>query len=175
MPGTEVLCDEESFAEVSAGWNESGLGFFFKVNHPIERVFYPEITKGDSIEVFIDTRDVKTSGYNTRFCHYFFFLPESIDGIRAGEATHFRTDDQHELCDFELLQVNAQRKNRGYELQAWIPKKCLVGYDPEQFQRMGFTYRINRNYWASQHFSVISDDYRLEEQPSLWSQLRFVK
>lgn len=175
LPDMGTLCAEESFAEISMGWSESGLAFFFKVKHPIERIFYPEIDRGDSIEVFIDTRDVKTSGYNTRFCHHFFFLPEPMEGVQAGEITHFRTDDRHELCDREQLRVKTERKSVGYELRAWIPKECLVGYDPDQFQRLGFTYRINRNYWASQHFSVISDDYRLEEQPSLWSQLRLVK
>lgn len=175
LPDTSVLCEEESFAEVSMGWRKSGLAFYFKVNHPVEQSFYPDVSRGDSVEVFIDTRDVKTSGYNTRFCHHFFFLPEPLDGVQAGEITHFRTEDRHDLCEPKLLKVKAKSKSKGYELQAWIPGECLTGYDPGQFQRMGFTYRINRNYWASQHFSVTSEDYRLEEQPSLWSQMRLVE
>jgi len=174
LPDTAILCEEENFAEVSMGWRKSGLAFYFKVDHPIERCYYPEVYRGDSVEVFIDTRDVKTSGYNTRFCHHFFFLPESMEGVQAGEITHFRTDDRHELCDPELLKVKANKKSKGYELMAWVPRECLTGYDPAQFQRIGFTYRVNRNYWASQHFSVTTDDYRLEEQPSLWSQLRMI-
>ena len=175
LPETAVLCEEENFAEVSMGWHAGGLAFHFKISHPIERCHYPDVVRGDSIEIFIDTRDVKTSGYNTRFCHHFFFLPESVEGIQTGEITHFRTDDRHDLCDPDLIKVKAQKKIKGYELQAWIPKECLVGYDPNQFKRIGFTYRINRNYWGSQHFSVVTDDYRLEEQPSLWSQLRLIK
>ncbi|ADI37637.1 sugar-binding protein [Waddlia chondrophila] len=175
LPDTSVLCGEENFAEASMGWCEKGLAFYFKVDHPFERSYYPDVYRGDSVEVFIDTRDVKTSGYNTRFCHHFFFLPEPLEGIQAGEMTHFRTEDRHELCDAELLKVKAKKTSKGYDLQGWIPSGCLVGYDPGQFQRIGLTYRINRNAFVSQHFSVISDDYRLEEQPSLWSQMRLVR
>ncbi len=175
LPDTAMLCDEASFADVAMGWNREGIECFFRVNQVIERCYYPDVSKGDSVELFIDTRNVKTSGHNTRFCHHFFFLPEAVEGIQAGELTHFRTEDRHDLCDPSLLKVKMKKRASGYDLHAWIPKECLVGYEPDQFKQMGFTYRVNRNYWESQHFSVTTGDYRLEEQPSLWSQLKFLK
>jgi hypothetical protein len=175
LPDTSMLCNEESFADVALGWNEMGLECFAKINHPVERCHYPDVTRGDSFELFIDTRDVKTSGHNTRFCHHFFYLPEAVEGVQAGEMTHFRTEDRHELCDSSRLAFKINKRSSGYDLQAFIPKECLVGYDPEQFQKMGFSYRVNRNHFVSQHFSVVTEDYKLEEQPSLWSQLRLVK
>jgi hypothetical protein len=145
------------------------------VSQAFQRVTYPDIARGDSVELFFDTRDVKTSGFNTRFCHHFFFLPEAVDGHQAGEITRFRTEDIHELCDPKELKVKSQLKSNSYQMQIFIPAHCLHGYDSEQFDRLGFTYRINRPDGPSQHFSVVTDDYQVEQQPSLWSSVRLVK
>ncbi|NGX43465.1 MAG: hypothetical protein K940chlam7_01763 [Chlamydiae bacterium] len=175
LPDTSALCHEEHFADVTMAWNEEGIECRVQVEKKFEQAFYPDVVRGDSVEVFIDTRDVKTSGYNTRFCHHFFFLPEAIEGHQAGEITHFRTEDTHELCDPSDIAVKTKIQKNEYVLQFFIPKGCLFGYDPEQFDRLGFSYRINRPYWESQHFSVVTEDYKLEEQPSLWSSMRLVK
>lgn len=175
LPDTSALCDEEHFADVAMGWNQEGIEFFFQIGQPFEEVFYPEITRGDSIEIFLDTRDVKTSGYNTQFCHHFFFLPIAIEGISAKEVTHFRTEDKHDLCNPSDLDIKGILRREGYVIHSFIPRECLHGYDPKEFNRIGFSYRINRVFQESQHFSVVSEDYRLEQQPSLWSSTRFVK
>lgn len=172
LPDLSPLCHEEPFAEGAMGWNEEGLELLFKVDHHCEKCCYPEVTRGDSLELFIDTRDVKTSGYNTRYCHHFFFLPEAVEGHQKGEITHFRTEDRHDLCDPLLLGLTVETIGTEYDLHVWIPKECLVGYDPEQFNRIGFAYRVSRYGGAAQHFCVLSEDYKLEEQPSLWSHCR---
>lgn len=175
LPDTSALCHQDNFAEVSLGWNELGIEALMISSEPFHRVTYPDVTRGDSLEIFIDTRDVKTSGFNTRFCHHFFFLPEAMEGHQAEEITRFRTEDVHELCNPNDLKVKFTKKNNQYTLQIFIPNQCLYGYDPEQFDRMGFTYRINRVNGSPQHFSVVSEDYQLEQQPSLWSSLKLVK
>ncbi|MEI8124904.1 MAG: hypothetical protein WCG42_04045 [Parachlamydiaceae bacterium] len=167
LPDTSSLCAEESFADVSMGWHEEGLEFHVAVNVPFRGVSYPSVDLGDSVELFIDTRDVKTSGFNTRFCHHFFFLPEGVDGHFAGEITHFRTEDIHPLCEPNELKVKSTIKKNGYTLDIFIPAHCLHGYDPVQFNRLGFSYRINRSGGFPQHFSVITDDFAVEQQPSL--------
>lgn len=174
VPNLSEFCSEWPFAEVSMGYNREGLEFFVAVEQPVHRVSYPNVTQGDSVELFIDTRDVKTSGFNTRFCHHFFFLPEAVEGHQAGEITRFRGEETHELCDPNELLVKSSCKSSGYTLQAFIPSSCLHGYDPEQFKRLGFTYRINRSAGPSQHFSVVSDAFTLEQQPSLWSSVKLV-
>lgn len=175
LPDLSPLCHEEPFAEGAIGWNEEGLELLFKVDHHCEQCAYPDITRGDSLELFIDTRDVKTSGYNTRHCHHFFFLPEAVEGHQKGEITRFRTEDRHELCDPSLLGLVVETVGAEYDLHVWIPKECLVGFDPEQFNRIGFAYRVNRYGDSPQHFCVSSEDYKLEEQPSLWSHCRLEK
>lgn len=169
-----ALNDDESFANCYLGWGEEGLWFSCRVNQALSQSFYPEIAQGDSVELFIDTRDIKTSGFNTRFCHHFFFLPEESNGHIAGELTRFRTEDVHEWCDAKELRVHTDKKSSHYQLSAFIPEHCLHGFDPIQFDRIGFTYRINRCMEAAQHFSVSSNDYSIEQQPSLWASVRLL-
>lgn len=175
LPDLSDLCSEPSFAKVAMGWSVDGIELFLEAAKPVRHCYYPEISKGDSFEIFIDTRDVKTASFNTRFCHHFFFLPEAIEGHQAGEITRFRTEDVHELCDAKDLKIKAQLKAHSYLLNIFIPSQCLYGYDPEQFDRLGFTYRVNRPDGPSQHFSVISEDYQIDQQPSLWSSVNLVK
>lgn len=175
LPDTSVLCNEEHFADVAMGWNEEGLEFYFNVEKSFEEANYPDVVRGDSVELFIDTRDVKTSGFNTRFCHHFFFLPEAVEGHQAGEITHFRTEDAHDLCEASDLKIKSTVKKSKYVIHCQIPHRCLIGFDPKQFDRLGFAYRINRPYWESQHFCVVTEDYQLEQQPSLWSHMRMIK
>jgi hypothetical protein len=172
LPDASTLCNQESFAEIAMGWNLEGIELCIQADKPFEQAHYPGVDRGDSFELFIDTRDVKTSGYNTRFCHHFFFLPEAIEGHHAGELTHFRTEDTHPLCDPEELKVKASLSKEKYTLHIWIPKEVLHGYDPEQFSRMGFSYRVNRPRYESQHFSAKTNEFQLEQQPSLWSSMR---
>lgn len=171
LPNTAELCSEISFADISLGWNEEGLEAYIHVHQPFKRAFYPDVERGDSIELFIDTRDVKTSGYNTRFCHHFFFLAEGVEGHFAGEITKFRTEDVHLLCDSNELKVKSLVQSNSYALNIFIPSHCLYGYDPDQFSRLGFSYRINQSDGFSQHFTVVTEDFPIEQQPSLWGSL----
>jgi len=175
LPSTHQICNEETFAKVAMGWNEDGIGLTIAFEQPFKKSFFPEVNKGDSVEIFIDTRDVKTSGFNTRFCHHFFFLPEPFEGQSAGEMTHFRTEDSHELCDARLLGCQATFSPKNYSMNIFIPRECLHGYDRAQFDRLGFTYRINRLGGKSQHFSASSNEFSIEQQPSLWSSVRLVE
>ncbi|MEC7840349.1 MAG: sugar-binding protein [Chlamydiota bacterium] len=174
LPVVAELCNDDPFADIYMAWAAEGIHFNVTVNQEYLHATYPDITKGDSLEIFIDTRDVKTSGYNTRFCHHFFFLPEAMSGHQCGEITRFRTDESHPMCDPQQLKVKTRLKNNSYEMQIFISSECLYGYDPKQFDRIGFTYRVNRTNGPSQHFSATSDEYRIEQQPSLWSSIRLV-
>ena len=175
IPSTHVLTQEQSFAKIAFGWHENGLSFLVQVESPIVKSVFPKVEKGDSVELFIDTRDLKTAGFNTRFCHHFFFLPQEVEGNVKGEITHFRTEDRHDLCHSNDLQLITTLRKEGYQMEIFIPASCLYGYDPKQFDRIGFTYRINRASRESQHFSVISRDYQIDQQPSLWASIKLIK
>lgn len=172
LPETGSMTGEICFGDVAIGWSFEGIELYVMVKQPYLKSCYPNYDKGDSFELCIDTRDVKTSGYNTRFCHHFVFLPEAVEGLQGVELTKFRTEDAHELCNPKDLQVKATFKSDYYILQCFIPAHCLSGYDPEQFERLGMTYRINRSSGRPQHFAVVAEDYKFQEQPSLWASLR---
>lgn len=172
---TSEWLGEEHFADVAAAWNESGLFFDVFVNQPFEEAFYPHFSEGDAVELFFDTRDLKTAGFATRFCHHFLFLPRPIQGIMAQELTRFRTEDTHPLCDPEDLQVSAEFSKKGYELHIFIPAHCLHGFDPSLFDRIGFTYRIHRFKGTLQHFSLRSHHFTLEQHPRLWATFKFIR
>jgi hypothetical protein len=164
LPDTSHLTDENGFAQVAMGWNREGIEIAIDTETTLSRV-----------EIMIDTRDVKTSGYNTRFCHHFYFLPDAIDGVQAGEITRFRTEDTHELCDPKYLQVKTKRHAGKMLMNIYIPAGCLHGYDPDQFKRMGFTYRLMDTERELQHFSVVTGEFQIEQQPSLWASLSLQK
>lgn len=171
LPSTAGVSSIEPFALVAFGWNEEGVRVKVSVGRPLLQTCYPKFSRGDSFELFLDTRDVKTSGYNTRFCHHFFFLPKPVEGISAGEVTAFRTEDAHEWCDSEGLKVDSQIKKGSYSMDIHISKSSLVGYDPSQFHRLGFNYRVNRAYASPQDFSVSGDEYDIGQVPSLWASM----
>lgn len=170
LPSLEDLCTEENFAHIYLAWSKEGIHCEAAFQSAFTSSYYPRIDQGDSIELMIDSRDVKAP-FNTRFCHHFVFLPKEVDGHQAVELTKFRTEDRHDLCDPAELFVKRLNSKR---IKIFIPSRCLVGYDPEQFRRLGFTYKINRFNGAPQHFAAVSDDFQIEQQPALWSSLRLV-
>lgn len=174
LSDTSSLTSEKTFATLYMGWSVQGIELLVLVEVPVTEIDDQDIVARDSVELFFDTRDIKTSGFNTKFCHHFYFLPEPLNGLSAGEITKFRTEDKHDLCDFQDLIVKSKISSSGYALEIFIPAQCLHGYEPAQFDRLGFTYRINRAHGEPQHFSVTSNEYQIEQQPSLWSSLKLI-
>ena len=174
LPNTSEWLAEEHFADVAIAWNESGLFVDLFVDKAFEEALYPRFDEGDAVELFFDTRDLKTAGFATRFCHQFLFLPQAVQGIQAQELTHFRTEDTHPICDPADLQLTVEFCKKNYELQIFIPAHSLHGYDPASFDRIGFTYRIHRYKGAPQHFSLSSQHFTLEQHPRLWASFKFV-
>jgi len=166
LPDFSDLLSEDHFAKVYMGWEQKGLSF--EVH--IEKLF----AEGDSIELFIDTRDLKTAGFITRFCHHFMIYPKPMDGLSGQEITTFRTDDRHELCDPNAILVAGDFQKRSYTVKIFIPSECLHGYDPSSFDRLGFTYRINRSEGDPEHFALSSDYFNIEKEPSLWSSITLI-
>lgn len=171
LPSTSDLLGEVSFADVYAGWNVDKLSFYIHVHSPFQKIGEPDFRKGDCVELFIDTRDLKTKGAISKFCHHFVFFPALSQNFYGRELTRFRSDDMHRLCHPEDLQVAAHIDNDSYRLSIEIPNTCLFGYDPLSFSRIGFTYRINRADGPAQHFAVSSEEYAIEQHPATWGTL----
>ncbi len=173
VPYTHALLHEEPFCKVQMGWNGNGLYFLFSISQPFQDLFYPDFSRGDAVELFIDTRNLK-SPYNTKFCHHFLFLPKEIQGVQALEITKFRTDDKHDPCSPDELQLETIFHREGYQLKIFIPSHCLVGYNPDECDRIGCNYRIHRAGGDPQNFCASPLEYAIEQQPFLWSTVRLV-
>lgn len=174
VPDTSFLLGEEPFAVLHMGWSEEGLYFLCNVDQPFKDVFYPQIERGDALELFIDTRDIKTTSFPTKFCHHFFFLPKPYQTIQAQEITKFRSDDRHDFCDAAELKVQAHFEKDRYQMKIFIPTQCLYGYDPHECDRLGFAYRLNRAQGAAQNFCASPEEFAIEQQPSLWGRVKLV-
>lgn len=168
LPLTNDLLEEEAFADVYAGWNVDKLAFYVAVHRPFQKIGEGDFRKGDSVELFIDTRDLKTKGVVSRFCHHFVFFPVETQNFYGREVTRFRNEDMHRLCHPEDLHVVPDLDEDSYRLSIEIPATCLHGYDPLSFSRIGFTYRINRADGPPQHFAVSSEEYAIEQHPATW-------
>lgn len=176
LPSTSQYLDEEEFAKVYFAWNKEGLIFNVESTTSFQKISYPDFKRGDSVELFIDTRDAKESSWVTKFCHHFVFFPEqSPRGFLGEEVSRFRSDDFHTLCNEELLIVKSTLSVKSYFLEIKIPEECLFGFDRETFNRLGFTYRINRTNGNPQHFALSSLEMNIERFPNLWSSLELVK
>ncbi len=173
LPDLSEFLAEERFADVALAWSEAGIYAAVFVNKPCEEVFYPRFEEGDAVELFFDTRDLKTAGFSTRFCHRFVFLPQAVQGISAQEITHFRTEDTHPLCDPSDLQLTAEIGKKDYALQIFIPSHALHGFDPASFEKIGFAYRIHRVKGAPQHFAMSPQHFSMEQHPRLWASFTF--
>ena len=177
LPSFSKYLDEEEFAKIFLGWNEEGIliQIYVKTKDIIE-VSLNDFRKKDSIELFFDTRNIKTQGYITKFCHHFVVFPKKIDSTYIREVTRFRNEDMHNLASPEDFEIEVQIDKNLYFADVFIPSKCLYGYDPKRFDRMGFTYRINRTNKDPQHFSVSSREYKnFERNPCFWSHINLIK
>lgn len=175
LPSTADLLDEEMFADVYAAWNFDKLAFHIAVHRPFQKIGESDFRKGDSIELLIDTRDLKTKGVVSRFCHHFVFFPVEVQNFYGREITRFRNEDTHRLCHPEDLSITPEIHHNSYSLAIEIPAHCLHGYDPLSFSRIGFTYRINRAEGPPQHFAVSSEEYIIEQHPATWGTLKLIK
>lgn len=172
LPNTEMFLEEESFVDVSMSYDIDGIYVCILAHKSFEDVVFPAVQEGDSVELFFDTRDLKSAGSIHKFCHHFVFFPKEIGEMKACEMTKFRGDDAHPICDHKLLQVETTFAKNSYEMKIFIDRDALHGFDPTVFNRLGFTYRINRKGGDSQHFNISSKDYALEKYPSLWASLK---
>ena len=171
LPDLSALLGEESYAEVSLYWKEEGIGGVITADYPLEESYFPGYEKGDAWELFIDTRDNKQSAIPSRFCHHFVILGASIDGVHALEISKCRAEDSHSLCDPTEIQVQVEKKKKGYVMHFFFPKEILHGYDPVQYPKFGFAYRIHRYKGKPQHFSISSTYMDIWQSPALWASI----
>jgi hypothetical protein len=169
LPSTSDYLDENSSSTFSMAWNEEGILFQGEIFSDILEASSPEFRRGDCLELFFDTRNIKSQGYITKFCHQFVIFPEEVDGFFIREVTRFRNEDMHHLADPSSFDIKVEIKKRGYLIDLFIPSTCLYGFDPTRLDKLGFTYRVNKKGLPPNHFSLSSTEVPIERNPFFWA------
>lgn len=168
LPNTQIASDQEIFGDIRLGWNPQGIYLIIQVHQPFENSSSLEATKGDAIEIFIDTRDQKSLSL-TKFCHHFIFLPAAVDDILSKEITEFSVENTRKLADSQDFLNNVTFGKRGYQMEICIMANALYGFNPIDIKTLGFTYLLHRKSGSSQYFSCSPKEFKIEKSPALWA------
>ena len=163
-----------AFGELCMAWNDDGLYFALEVkgDKTAYKVDPRKYWQGDSLEMWIDTRDVKDAHTANRFCHHFYFLPggQGRDGKSPiGRQTSIdKAREQAPPCPEELIEVALKRLKRSYRMEMHLPARGLNGFQPREFQRLGFNYILHDSDLGSQSWSVSRGSVPAVHDPSTW-------
>ena len=149
--------------DLSLMWSPFALHLELRARRPLE--------SGDLFELLIDTRDLKSSNVITRFCHHFLY---DFDEEEGREVTRFRGEDQHPLADPSLLKIQRDLKRHHFQAHLLIPKELLFGYDPAQFNRLGFCYKFKGKRGEKESFHLSPDHFNLDKHPALWASMEMI-
>ena len=158
------------------GWNEKGLAFSVRVEgktrRPWCRVTRPE--DSDGIQLCIDTRDVRNIHRATRFCHRLFILPGG-SGLNQAQPTPLwlpinRAKAHPNPVPVERITLGGKITDTMYRLDFVIPADALTGYEPLEFNRIGFHYTIVDQDIGNRSF-LVGYPFPHGEDPSLWATL----
>ena len=164
---------------VYAAWSEAGLVFTVLVKGKKQPVWCrasrPE--DSDGLQVWIDTRDVHNVHRASRFCHRFIFLPSGggrkLDEAFGQSLPINRAREPARPVAAGLLQARSQTRPNGYRLECFVPASAMMGFEPGEHPRLGFTYAVTDRELGEQTFSV-GRPMPYDEDPSLWASLELV-
>ncbi len=82
LPNLAPFLGDEAFAAVEVTWDERGLYLTAIVDQALAMSEFPNFCRGDSVELFLDTRKATQASVITRFCHHFVFCLKRLRGSR---------------------------------------------------------------------------------------------
>lgn len=179
VPDLVEIESESKFADFYMAWNERGLYFAVRVlGVPCPEVHPKRPIKGDGLQVWLDTRNVRDTHRASRYCHHFTFLPTGggLDGQEPfGRQYQIkRARGQAKLCDPKQLRIASRLLKSEYQMEVYLPSEVLTGFDPEENNRLGFNYlvkdrKLGRQYWT------VDESLPTSYDPSLWGIVELVK
>ena len=164
----------DNFAQIYMAWDEENLYFKFVVETELIESSYPDFLRKDVVEIFIHTRADSLPRYMNKFSHHFLIFPAKVNGIHAMEITKFRTEDRHELCPLQLIEVKSEIEKKKYILEVQLSKLCLTGFDPESSQSIRLDFRIHR-YQNDPMFFFFNSQFFSEHNLKMWPKIELVK
>jgi len=181
LPDMTSLEDSETNGSVDfrMGWNPKGLAFSVRVEgkkrRPWCRVSRPE--DSDGIQICIDTRDVRNIHRATRFCHRLFILPGG-SGVNQMQPTPLwlpinRAKAHPNPVPVERMQLGGQITDTMYRLDFTFPADGLTGYEPLEYNRIGFHYAIIDQDIGNRAF-IVGFPFPHSEDPSIWATMELL-
>jgi hypothetical protein len=173
------LENETPVADVSAAWSEAGLLFVVKVSGKKQPIWCraTRAEDSDALQVWIDTRDVHNVHRASRFCHRFIFLPSGGGKKLAepfGQSLPInRAREPARPVAAGVLQAASRIRPDGYTLECFVPAEAMIGFEPAEHPRIGFTYSLTDRELGQQTFSI-GPPMPFDEDPSLWATLELV-
>ncbi len=133
------------FAHVYAAWSAAGMWFALDVpRKSAPRVLPKRLAEGDSLELYVDTRDIRSAHRAGRYCHKFVLAP--VGGVgRARSALFEHQDIQRALMNppqvtSDQVEVASVVRDDGYAIELFVPAAALNGYDVDVTRRLGLAY-----------------------------------
>jgi hypothetical protein len=174
LPRFGELDPRPEFAPVWACWNETGIAVACRVTDKKKplRCDPAQYWKGDNLRLCTDMRDARSVRRATRYCQQFFFLPAggppAGKGPAAGVGKFQRAREDAPAISAGCIQVASTVQRGGYQLEAFIPAECLVGFDPDEHSRIGFYYILEDSDHGRQYLTV-GDELMWYADPSTWA------
>ena len=167
----------KSYAVLYSAWNDEGLYFALQVRGKTRYKIDPRnYAQGDCLELWLDTRDLKDVHRANRYCYHFYFLPggSGKDGkAPIGRQTSIeRAREQAPPCPEESIQVGLRRLKKSYQMEIKLPAEGLNGFQPQDFNRLGFTYLLHDVELGLQSWSA-GRELAAAEDPSTWGTAEF--
>ena len=174
LPKLGEMDGQREFADVWACWNESGICIACRVKNKRHALECDPVRfwMGDNLRLCTDMRDARSNKRATRFCQQFYFLPTGDGPGRdkpvAGVNKLKRAREDAPSVPADQLKVTSRVSPSGYSLQALVPASCLNGFDPSQYNRIGFYYILEDRDHGRQYLTV-GDDLYWYVDPSTWA------
>lgn len=166
------------FGDLRLAWNAHGLAVSVEVHGKKMPVSgqAKQPTVGDGLQIWIDTRNTQTIHRASRYCHHFGFLPgedKKSSKPHAMELPINRARELRDLANSDDIEVASQHFKDGYRLEAWLPAKVMVGFDPDANPQLGFYYLL-QDAELGRQFLTVGEEFPFAEDPSVWSTLELV-
>ncbi len=172
VPDLMSVEGQRAFARVYMAWDDAGL--YFGVEVPAKTTYHIDPrhwTQGDCLELWVDTRDLKDVHRAHRYCHRFYILPGGTGpGGRqpiGRQTTIDRAREQAPPCPEETIKLGLRRLKSSYQLEVHLPGSGLNGFQPGEFDRLGFAYLLHDSQHGTQSWSA-GPEAGVGHDPSTW-------
>lgn len=178
IPALATVEGREPWAHLRAAWSPAGLAIAAEVQGKIGPIRSPDPEEpdfGDSVQLWIDTRDTRDIHRATRYCHRFMatLVPAArgsgLEVRLAQRPIHRAIADAPQAPPGSILH-RAERLKDGWLLELFFRASSLNGYDPDTNRRLGLMVEVNDPDRGDQHLGV-GREFPVGEDPSLWSTL----